>query len=254
MEHDEWVIVKKQRITIWIPPLPPPNAPVQSISIARPMETKKAPASNVQKEHVVETQNGRNQSCYSLQGPNKMSKANNVLSLPASAETNLLATDSRAASRQSSGLVGNLFPQWRSTRVYRTTRPKRQFLVYQNKFLLAANAAYLGGNLENCSLERDENKLFGTMSFLNVSVMQNLKRRAMNLERELDRVGGFCNWLQLQGLEKFVQIFQGKKLGKVQLATLTMDKLKDMGIFAVGPRRKLIHSIDRVSQPYLLLD
>lgn len=79
-----------------------------------------------------------------------------------------------------------------------------------SKFAWAANATSLGGNLQNCSFEKDKNKLFGTMSCLNVSVMQNWKRRAMNLERELERAGGFSRWLQLQGLVKFVQIFQGE--------------------------------------------
>ncbi|TKY61877.1 DNA cross-link repair 1A protein [Spatholobus suberectus] len=78
----------------------------------------------------------------------------------------------------------------------------------------------------------------------------NKNLRASNLERKLERAGGVTKWLTSLGLGQFVRIFQGKSLSKYQLVNLTMKKLKDMGASAVGPRRKLIHAIDCVCQPY----
>ncbi|KAK7396811.1 hypothetical protein VNO78_17970 [Psophocarpus tetragonolobus] len=78
----------------------------------------------------------------------------------------------------------------------------------------------------------------------------NKNLRASNLERKLERAGGLSKWLTSLGLGQFVRIFQGKSLSKYQLVNLTMKKLKDMGASAVGPRRKLIHAMDCVCQPY----
>ncbi|CAJ1881085.1 unnamed protein product [Sphenostylis stenocarpa] len=78
----------------------------------------------------------------------------------------------------------------------------------------------------------------------------NKNLRASNLERKLERAGGLSKWLTSLGLGQFVRIFQGKGLSKYQLVNLTMKKLKDMGANAVGPRRKLIHAMDCVCQPY----
>ncbi|KAK4281762.1 hypothetical protein QN277_013217 [Acacia crassicarpa] len=84
----------------------------------------------------------------------------------------------------------------------------------------------------------------------NLSITLNQGLRASNLERKLERAGGLSKWLTSLGLGQFVRIFQGKSLNKYQLVNLTMKKLKDMGANAVGPRRKLIHAIDCVCQPY----
>lgn len=68
--------------------------------------------------------------------------------------------------------------------------------------------------------------------------------KASNLERKIVRAGGLDSWLSSLGLEQFTRIFRGKKINKFQLANLSMKKLKDMGAYAVGPRRKLIHAIE----------
>ncbi|KAJ4969838.1 hypothetical protein NE237_002937 [Protea cynaroides] len=80
--------------------------------------------------------------------------------------------------------------------------------------------------------------------------LQHRRMRALNLERKLQRAGGLSKWLVSQGLGQFVQIFQRKNVNKFQLVNLTMNKLKDMGADAVGPRRKLIHALDCLCQPY----
>jgi hypothetical protein len=41
-----------------------------------------------------------------------------------------------------------------------------------------------------------------------------------------------------------------ENLGMYQLLSLTMNRLKEMGLVAVGPQRKLIHAIDNLSQPH----
>ncbi|KAL2345340.1 hypothetical protein Fmac_006625 [Flemingia macrophylla] len=78
----------------------------------------------------------------------------------------------------------------------------------------------------------------------------NKNLRASNLQRKLERAGGLNKWLASLGLEQFVSIFHGRSISKYQLVNLTMKKLKDMGASAVGPRRKLIHAMDCVCQPY----
>ncbi|CAH9063430.1 unnamed protein product [Cuscuta europaea] len=81
--------------------------------------------------------------------------------------------------------------------------------------------------------------------------MMNKRMKALNIERRLRSAGGLTNWLVSLGLGgHFIKIFRGNNVNKFQLASLTMEKLKDMGSFAVGPRRKLLHAIDCFSHPY----
>lgn len=79
--------------------------------------------------------------------------------------------------------------------------------------------------------------------------MINKRIRAINLERKLESAGGLRSWLVSRGFEHFVNIFQTNSINKYQLANLTMEKLKEMGSHAVGPRRKLIHAIDCLCHP-----
>ncbi|XP_047318858.1 uncharacterized protein LOC124922172 [Impatiens glandulifera] len=76
------------------------------------------------------------------------------------------------------------------------------------------------------------------------------KMRALNLEKKLQRAGGLRRWLASLGLNQFAKIFERKSIGKFQLVNMTMEKLKDMGAHAVGPRRKLMHAIDCLCQPH----
>ena len=74
--------------------------------------------------------------------------------------------------------------------------------------------------------------------------------RATLIERKLEKAGGMSNWLGSIGLGQFETIFNSSSVGEYQLVNLTMNKLKDMGVDAVGPRRKLMHAIDCICQPY----
>lgn len=89
-----------------------------------------------------------------------------------------------------------------------------------------------------------------SFSCLSVGALQNQQIREVNVEKKLRRAGGLNMWLISQGLGQFIQIFKRENIDKIQLLNLTMGELKDMGATAVGPRRKLIHAIDTLCQPY----
>lgn len=80
--------------------------------------------------------------------------------------------------------------------------------------------------------------------------LANRQMRAMNLERKLRILGGIRRWLSLLGLDRFADLFERKNVGRYQLVNLSTTKLKDLGMNAVGPRRKLMHAIDLLCQPY----
>lgn len=88
------------------------------------------------------------------------------------------------------------------------------------------------------------------MIFADTSTLLNRRMRALYLEKKLRSAGGLNNWLVSLGLSRFISIFQSRSVNKFQLANLTMQKLKDMGAVAVGPRRKLMHAIDCLCQPH----
>ncbi|CAN1772813.1 hypothetical protein LINPERHAP1_LOCUS12319 [Linum perenne] len=90
----------------------------------------------------------------------------------------------------------------------------------------------------------------GLRSLLDGRLQLDQTLRAKLIERKLEKAGGLSNWLGSIGLDQFVRIFDNRSVGKFQLVNLTMNKLKDMGVDAVGPRRKLMHAIDCICQPY----
>lgn len=91
---------------------------------------------------------------------------------------------------------------------------------------------------------------FVSTGFFDRSRVLNKRLRASNIERKIRRAGGLSQWLASLGLKQFVRLFRRKSVGKFQLVNLTMKKLKEMGADAVGPRRKLMHAIDCLCQPY----
>lgn len=86
--------------------------------------------------------------------------------------------------------------------------------------------------------------------YINMVGLGDQAKRALILRKKLEKAGGLSRWLVSQGLGQFVDIFQREKVEEFHLLQLTMGTLKEMGAHAVGPRRKLIHAIDRLSQPY----
>lgn len=62
------------------------------------------------------------------------------------------------------------------------------------------------------------------------------------------------DWLQGLGLEKYSFLFQLHEVGSDVLPLLTMDDLKEIGITAVGTRRKLFSEISKLRQGLTLFD
>ncbi|XP_010498187.1 PREDICTED: uncharacterized protein LOC104775918 [Camelina sativa] len=84
-------------------------------------------------------------------------------------------------------------------------------------------------------------------------VMDNEKLRVLNLEKKVEKAGGMNQWVGSIGLgREFERMLREQRMNKFQMANLTMEKLKQMGALAVGPRRKLIHAICCVYHPHCL--
>jgi class 3 adenylate cyclase/tetratricopeptide (TPR) repeat protein len=58
-----------------------------------------------------------------------------------------------------------------------------------------------------------------------------------------------AKWLESQGLGEYVEAFANNKIDADVLPSLTGDDLKEMGVAAVGDRRKLLKSIASLSPP-----
>ncbi|KAK6123767.1 hypothetical protein DH2020_018933 [Rehmannia glutinosa] len=61
---------------------------------------------------------------------------------------------------------------------------------------------------------------------------------------------GVRAWLNQLGLEKYALLFEIHEVDEEVLAYLTLEDLKDMGINAVGPRRKMYSSIQKLSKEF----
>ncbi|KAL3532209.1 hypothetical protein ACH5RR_005730 [Cinchona calisaya] len=217
LSADGWMVVKKQKITILIPPLPAseeltmPNAEVCEPEVSLRKTTKTlseySDKSYSQKHSVSEREKSLSPAPESAIPAAKM-----VCPQP----THSFPKLSLPRHSVSSGYpeINNLGGQ-KSIGVFSAMKARKQALIFS-----------------------DGNPLL------------NQRMRAINIEKKVQRAGGLSSWLASLGLERFVRIFQQKNVNKFQLANLTMKKLKDMGADAVGPRRKLMHAIDCLCQPY----
>lgn len=219
--EDSWVIVKKQRVTILVPPLPVakesqmPNPGLsQPQAIPQETNTKRWQVSSETcplRDSVVEREKSTS---LDIQVTRKIPSAQPV-------------STSVKAPRLYFGRGSD------NTEGVGTFKPQRM----------------LGPNSAAKAIKRPT-LLHEPINFPIGGVLLNQRMRALNLERKLQRAGGLSRWLALLGLGQFVKIFQRRSVDKFQLINLTMKKLKDMGADAVGPRRKLIHAIDCLCQPY----
>ncbi|XP_027352414.1 uncharacterized protein LOC113863155 [Abrus precatorius] len=222
-EDGDWIIVKKQRITILVS-----AAPLNEASLT------------------------------SNQGPNQMhlmppEMASNHVQLPMETstvhpsgneheKTNLLAVQKEInAARKAPPAIPKptIVNPLSLDQIIESENPHRASILNSHKLLGVSGTS---------KVLKQPRKLLAPRSSPNLETL-NKGLRASNLERKLERAGGLSKWLTSLGLGQFVRIFQGKSLNKYQLVNLTMKKLKDMGASAVGPRRKLIHAIDCVCQP-----
>ncbi|KAK7337356.1 hypothetical protein VNO77_17923 [Canavalia gladiata] len=222
-EDGDWVIVKKQRVTILVP-----AAPLNERSLTSNQEPDHM--------HLMPLEMASNH----VQLPMETSAIH-----PSGNEhekTTLLAV------RKEINAVRKTLPTVSKPTL--ANPPQDQRIEYENPHQASIlNPHKLLGVSDTSKVIKQPRKLLAPRRPFNLETL-NKGLRASNLERKLERAGGLSKWLTSLGLGQFVRIFHGKSLNKYQLVNLTMKKLKDMGASAVGPRRKLIHAIDCVCQPY----
>ncbi|XP_058738931.1 uncharacterized protein LOC131610887 [Vicia villosa] len=224
-EDDDWVIVKKQRVIIMVPAAPLSERSSTENEEPNHMHPMPPVTSSNQEELPTETGN-ENPSC------NEQEK---TVSLAGQAE---IHTVTKA--------LPPLIPKSPSANSPRVD----QRVESENPHQVSSLKSHKLVGLSNTSKAiKQPRTLPAPRSSSNLATL-NRGLRASNLERKLGRAGGLNEWLTSLGLDQFVRMFQGKIISKYQLVNLTMKKLKDMGANAVGPRRKLIHAMDCVCQPY----
>ncbi|KAJ8531140.1 hypothetical protein K7X08_025871 [Anisodus acutangulus] len=215
LDEDSWVIVKKQKVTILVPPLPASKQSVVHnagesllhVPTIKPTDTQTHQVEMHTEAHIV----------CEREVPKSLAPE---LAIPTVAK-----------------VVPQLISQFprplkQSEREHLESRPMPSFRTNRTTGV--------------CSTSK-----ISWLSLITADrgAMINKRIRAINLERKLESVGGLRSWLVSRGFDHFVNIFQTKSINKYQLANLTMEKLKEMGSHAVGPRRKLIHAIDCLCHP-----
>ncbi|KAI3989923.1 hypothetical protein MKX01_040893 [Papaver californicum] len=275
-EDGNWVIVKKQRITIWIPPPSPSVHPTTALSPPRTNNRQQKSKKRIIKRRKIlpnerqqprkRSHEGELQNCDTvldstkdiqisrgnLDSPpnsmkNKLPKQVSRRTVP-KGPTRLTGDESIYLPATSKSLVPDygrarlsavgFSPQIRVSRVLEADKNKKRLPT--NK-IFPPPAVYQGSSRTHVR----------SISCLNMGMgvlQQNQKMRAANLERKLEKAGGLSKWLISLGLGQFEQMFRMRNVDdKFQLLNLNMGKLKEMGAIAVGPRRKLMHAIDCLS-------
>ncbi|KAK6942496.1 Sterile alpha motif domain [Dillenia turbinata] len=218
---DSWVVVKKQRVTIWIPPLPVGEE--HTARTQKPSQPQAMPRKAAEGAHLSNEKDIQKQPCDRPENPVKIATEKNceiVAQVPSAQQGPKVAVLVKPPHRP--GLVN---PDGGSI------SKSRKFLRYSS----TSKRNWTAGLLP------------GPVGFPDGAMLINRRMQASNVERKLRLAGGLNNWLMSLGLDQFVRIFRGKKVHKFQLVNLTMKKLKDMGANAVGPRRKLMHAIESLS-------
>lgn len=224
-DKDNWVIVKKQRVIILIPPVP-----LSKRSIAANHE----PGHKHLMPPKITSNHSQHQAVMSTVLPS-VNEQKKTISLPAQKEIQV--------ARKASHPLPN-------SALAKPARVDQRIELEIRQQVSNLKSHKLLGVSKTSKVIKQPRLLLAPSRSPNLGITLNQGLRASNLERKLERAGGLSRWLTSLGLDQFVRIFQGKSLSKYQLVNLTMKKLKDMGANAVGPRRKLIHAIDCVCQPY----
>lgn len=223
-EDDDWVIVKKQRVIIMVPAAPLSERSSTENEEPNHMHPMPPVTSSNNEELPMETGNenpcNEQEKTVSLAGQTEIHTVTKALPplLPKSPSANSPRVDQRVESEN----------------------PHQVSSLKSHKLVGLSNTS---------KAIKQPRTLPAPRSSSNLATL-NRGLRSSNLERKLGRAGGLNKWLTSLGLDQFVRMFQGKIISKYQLVNLTMKKLKDMGANAVGPRRKLIHAMDCVCQPY----
>ena len=227
--EDGWVIVKKQRVTILVPPL-------RSGRMLDPGPSKP--------EAVVPVKAVNNKSTVLIE------TTTNTMRVPLADEEEKLAP--LASNRGGDPITAATPPppahhfsalhSLRRLNVTMESRKPSQADTFRS--IDAFGVSNISKTIKRPRL------LLGPGSFLDSEMLLNQRLRASLLEKKLQKAGGLSRWLASIGLRQFVRIFQERSFSKFHLVNLSMKKLKDMGADAVGPRRKLIHAIDCICQPH----
>lgn len=219
--ENSWVIVKKQRVTILVPSLPVVDRPLQLNPEQSQLQA--LPRKGVDNGPALPAE-----TCPGMPSVDEWKR-----SMPAAPKKDLQLVKKVVSSAQNIPTLTRSFRQ--DPRILSVT----------------PNWGHISKSYKALGVSKSSRTIARPRPFLHDGVMPlNQRLRALNLERKLQKAGGLSKWLASLGLERFVRLFQRKGLGKFQLVNLTMKKLKDMGANAVGPRRKLMHAIDCICQPY----
>jgi hypothetical protein len=227
-EDDDWVIVKKQRVTILIPPSTQDAANPESGS------------PTISSKHCTLTQSKR--ACNAAR--RKHSKM-----LTAEKSKGFPPEDGISEKFQAEGpesTVPNDVPKIVSDIPRHCPAAPVVKLEWTESGCQAVKGLFQqgSGKVTNLSGIMDNPRMPVISSPVADKIMQ-----ARLLESRVARFGGLRNWLFDCGLGWFVGILDSEKLVMYQLVSLTMTQLKEMGVVAVGPRRKLIHAIDNLCRP-----
>lgn len=247
-DDEDWMVVTKQRITIIIPPLPnKKHLAMPSVGEGHLLETPRNTNSHSPRK-ITTSQSPRN--TINSQSPRK---TNSELQCPSANSASKQSVHEPEKSRSSqepaiqpplvvlpSEPILNL--EKPSSTSQRTTSDNPPLLSHSH-----SHSRREGNVVGPCSTPKGSK---GAKIFAHSTSFLNLRMRASYLERKLKKAGGLENWLVSLGLARFVKVFQMRRVGRFQLANLTMQKLKDMGTDAVGPRRKLMHAIDCLCDPH----
>lgn len=210
-EEDDWVVVKKQKITILVPPPSPLQPQRTSAEKTEPVIVKRSSGVPNKRRH-------------------RLAKDKHKELSTTSAPFNGSEDDIGTTSQAQEPICNPLAP---------IACPKK----FKQPSLTKVN-----DNVKSTVAHRKSIK-FPRLLPSGAANVVNRRVRAVNLERKLKELGGLRRWLVSQGLDRFIKVFERENVGKYELVNLTMSMLKDMGTDAVGPRRKLIHAIDGLCQP-----
>lgn len=105
---------------------------------------------------------------------------------------------------------------------------------------LRSYPSLFNGTLQKAAL--GQTSTFGS----SVPVVRTHEESIAKIKEKLEEAGGLTDWLVESGLGVFVGLFEERKIDEAALLQLTMDSLKEMGVQAVGPRRKLMWVIQHL--------
>ncbi|KAH6802830.1 hypothetical protein C2S51_034276 [Perilla frutescens var. frutescens] len=225
-DDGDWMVVKKQRITIIIPPLPNKKLLVVPSAGEGQLQEKPRSTTNSQSPRKSNSQ----LQCPSANSASKQS-VHELEKSKSSAEQGVQPSLEVHPSEPP-----NLNFEKPSSLSHRSTSDNPPLVSHRE-----------GNGIGPCNTPKGSK---GIKIFAHNTSFLNQRMRAWYLEKKLKKAGGLENWLVSLGLTRFVKVFQRRRVSKFHLANLTMQKLKDMGTDPVGPRRKLMHAIDCLCEPH----